>query len=123
MHNMNHEEKMQQIVKILDKKKALDIKVLKITELTTLADYFIICSATSTTAVRSLSDYVEEEMKNQGAGIPKMEGKDGYNWFLMDYGDVIVHIFYQNTREFYELEKLWTDAEEIDISSIVADNE
>lgn len=120
---MNHEEKMQQIVKILDKRKALDIKVLKITELTVLADYFIICSATSTTAVRSLSDYVEEEMKNQGAGIPQMEGKDGYNWFLMDYGDVIVHIFYQQTREFYELEKLWADAEEIDISGIVAENE
>ena len=104
---------------ILDDKKALDIKVLKISELTTLADYFVIASASSTTAVRSLSDYVEEGLKEE-IGLPQKDGKDGYNWLLMDYGDVIVHIFYKETREFYDFEKLWIDAESVDITKIVS---
>lgn len=116
---MNQTEKMEKIVSILDNKKALDIKVLKISELTTLADYFVIASASSTTGVRSLSDYVEEGLKEE-LGLPQKEGKDGYNWLLMDYGDVIVHIFYKETREFYDLEKLWIDAESVDISQIVS---
>lgn len=116
---MNQTEKMEKIVSILDDKKALDIKVLKISELTTLADYFVIASASSTTGVRSLSDYVEEGLKEE-LGLPQKEGKDGYNWLLMDYGDVIVHIFYKETREFYDLEKLWIDAESVDISQIVS---
>lgn len=120
---MNSKEKMEKIVRVLDQKKALDIKVLNISELTVLADFFIICSATSTTAVKSFSDYVEEEMDLLGEPVSKKEGKDGYNWLLMDYGDVIVHIFYKETREFYDLEKLWNDAESIDISSIVSANE
>lgn len=120
---MNCEEKMKKIVRVLDDKKALDIKVLKISNLTVLADYFVICSATSTTAVRALSDYVEEETEKCGEPIPQKEGKDGFNWLLMDYGDVIVHIFYQQTREFYDLEKLWSDAEAVDISEIVSVNQ
>lgn len=117
---MTPEEKMQKIVKILDDKKAFDIKVLKISDLTVLADYFVICSANSNTAVRALSDYVEEGMKDLGEGLPQKEGKDGYNWLLMDYGDVIAHIFYKETREFYDLEKLWNDAPAVDISGIVS---
>lgn len=116
---MNAEEKMQKIVKILDEKKAIDIKVLKISDLTVLADYFVICSANSNTAVRALSDYVEEGMENAGEGLPQKEGKDGYNWLLMDYGDVICHIFYKETREFYDLEKLWNDAPQVDISGFI----
>ena len=119
---MNQEEKMKKIVRVLDQKKALDIKVLKISELTVLADYFVICSATSTTAVRALCDYVEEEMEKEGLASPQKEGKDGFKWLLMDYGDVIVHIFYEETREFYDLEKLWNDAEQVDISKIVSEN-
>lgn len=116
---MTAKEKMNGIVKILDEKKAHDIKVLEISDLTVLADYFVICSADSTTAVRSLSDYVEEGLEALGEQPPRKEGKDGFNWLLMDYSDVIVHIFYQETREFYALEKLWADAPELDISAIL----
>lgn len=118
---MNQTEKMKKIVKVLDEKKALDIKVLKISELTVLADYFIICSAMSTNTVRSLADYVEEALQKDKIEPIQKEGKDGYKWLLMDYGDVVVHIFYEETRQFYDLEKLWNDAESIDISKIISD--
>lgn len=116
---MTSTEKMQIIAKLLDEKKANNIKVLKVADLTLLADYFIICSANSTTQVKSLSDNLQEMMEEKGEDLVQKEGKQGLNWILLDYSDVIVHIFYQETREFYGLEKLWADAEEIDITEIV----
>jgi ribosome-associated protein len=116
---MTSAEKMQLIVKTLDDKKAEDIRVLSLGGLTILADYFVICSAQSTTQVKALSDNVEEKMDEAGEPLVKKEGKQGLNWILMDYGDVICHIFYQETRDFYALEKLWADAEEVDISDII----
>ena len=116
---MTSTEKMQIITKMLDEKKANNIKVLKVADLTLLADYFVICSASSTTQVKSLSDNLQEMMEEKGENLVQKEGKQGLNWILLDYSDVIVHIFYQETREFYCLEKLWADAEEIDITEIV----
>ena len=116
---MTSVEKMQMITKLLDEKKAGNIKVLDVSDLTLLADYFIICSANSTTQVKALSDNLQEFMEEKGEDLVKKEGKQGLNWVLLDYSDVIVHIFYQETREFYSLEKLWADAEEIDITEIV----
>lgn len=116
---MTSTEKMQTITKLLDEKKANNIKVLKVADLTLLADYFVICSANSTTQVKALSDNLQEYMEEQGEDLVQREGKQGLNWILLDYSDVIVHIFYQETREFYGLEKLWADAEEIDITEIV----
>ncbi len=116
---MTATEKMELAVKHLDNKKAKDIKVLKVTGLTLLADYFVICSATSTTQVKALGDTLEETIEKAGEQLLKKEGKQGLNWILMDYSDVIVHIFYQETREFYSLEKLWADAEEVPLSEII----
>ena len=106
------------IVKTLDDKKARDIKLLKTTEVTILADYFVICTAGSTTQVKTLSDEVEKNLKEAGETPLRREGHRSSNWVLIDYSCVIVHIFLQETRDFYTLERLWSDAEDIDISSI-----
>lgn len=116
-------EKTTLITDVLDRKKAEDIRVLSVSDLTTLADYFIICSAPSTTQVKALADTVEEEMDKKGETLLKKEGKQGLNWILMDYGDVIAHIFYQETRDFYGLEKLWADAHEIELDTILKTEE
>lgn len=121
MELLNSFEKAQKAVKVLDAKKAFDITLLKVGELTILADYFIICSANSTTQVRALSDHLEESFDEIGVPLLSREGKQGMNWLLLDYGDCIIHIFNKETREFYGLEKLWDDAEEIDISSLIND--
>ena len=119
MKPLNALDKASKAVKVLDAKKARDILLLKVGDLTILADYFIICSADSTTQVRALADAIEEEFEKIGITPISREGKQGLNWVLLDYGDFIIHIFYQETREFYGLEKLWDDAEKIDIKKIV----
>lgn len=104
-----------EIVKILDSKKAADLKLVCVRELTPLADYFVICSANSTTQLRSLADEVEFKMKTEHGTEPRgVEGKDG--WILLDFGSVIVHVFTLEARDFYKLDKLWADGEDIDIS-------
>lgn len=95
-------------------KKGADIKVLKITDLTILADYFVIATGTSTTQVRALADEAEIKLINAGAQLGHREGFDGGGWLLLDFGPVIVHVFQPSTREFYSLERLWADAEEIE---------
>lgn len=120
---MTAQEKMKLIANVLDRKKAEDIRILNVSDLTVLADCFIICSAPSTTQVKALGDAVEEEMDKVGEALLKKEGKQGLNWILMDYGDVIVHIFYQETRDFYGLEKLWADAAEIELDSVLVPQE
>lgn len=119
MKPLNTFDKAKKAVKVLDAKKANDIALLKVSGLTILADYFIICSADSSTQVRALADSVEEEFEKVGVSPLSREGKQDLNWILLDYGDFIIHIFYQETREFYGLEKLWDDAEKIDVDTIV----
>lgn len=119
---MTAKEKMKLAAQHLDSKKANDIQVLKISELSILADYFVICSAPSTTQVKALGDSLEELMEEHGEALFKKEGKQGLNWILLDYSDVIVHIFYKETREFYALEKLWADAEEIPLDTILEED-
>ncbi len=116
---MNSTEKANLAVKILDSKKAKDIDLLKVGELTILTDYFVICTADSSTQVKALADALEDEFEKLDIKPFSREGKDGMNWLLLDYGDVIVHIFYREMREFYSLEKLWDDAEKIDINEII----
>jgi len=119
MESMTSLDKAKKAVQALDAKKASDITLLKVSDLTVLSDYFVICSGTSSTQVRALADAVEEAFEKINLHPLSREGKDGLNWILLDYGDFIVHVFYQETRAFYNLEKLWDDAEKIDISSIV----
>lgn len=97
----------------LDDKKGADIKILKIMDLTVLADYFVIATGTSTTQVRALADEAELKMIEAGGKLGHREGFDGGGWLLLDFGSVIVHVFQPSTREFYSLERLWADAEEI----------
>lgn len=115
----NSFEKAALAVKVLDKKKAVDISCIKVSDLTILADYFVIASAGSTTLVKALADYVEDEFAKDGIHPIAKEGKGGNEWMLLDYGDLIVHIFYREMREFYGLDKLWNDAQSIDINSII----
>ena len=104
----------------LDKHKAEDIKVIGVTELTSIADYFVIASGTSTTQVKALSDYVEEELGQAGQKPLRVEGYAASNWILMDYGTVVVHIFQAETRGFYDLERLWKDASVMDTEAFIA---
>ncbi len=117
---MERQELMQNAVKILDSKKATDIKALHITDLTVVADYFVIATGTSGTHIRSLADEVETALKKQGAEPRGVEGK-ATGWILLDYGSVIVHIFTPDQRELFNLEHLWADAEETDISKFITE--
>ena len=107
------------LAKALDSKKGLNIKVLKTQELTTLADYFVLCTATSTTQVKAMSDACEEAMEKQGETVHHIEGHQDGAWLLMDFSCVIVHVFTDEARKFYDLERLWADAQEVDLSEIL----
>ena len=107
------------IAKILDKKKALDIKAIKIKDLSIIADYFVIATGTSTTQVKSLADEVEYELTKLGLEPNKTEGYQSSTWVVLDYYDVIVHVFCGEQREFYSLERLWADGQPVDLSDVV----
>ena len=106
-------------VKALDDKQGVDIRLLKTEELTVLADYFIICTANSTTHVRTLYDEVDKQLSMAGMPPLRREGLRNSNWLLLDFGCLIVHIFQKETRDFYGLERVWSDAAEVDISEIL----
>ena len=117
MDNFNDSKALAiEIAKILDKKKAQDVRVLKVESLTVLTDYFVIASGTSTTQVASLADEVEFELSQKGLEPYSVEGHDTKNWVLLDYSNVIVHVFVPNSRAYYDLEHLWADGEPVDIS-------
>lgn len=114
---MTQQEALETIVKALDSKRAEDIQVLHVEDLTILGDYFIIANGTSTTHTRTLADEVEYQMTQKGREPGHREGRgNGSNWVVLDYADIIVHIFYKETRDFYQLERLWADGEQVDIS-------
>ena len=105
--------------KALDSKKGLDIKVLETGHLTTLADYFVICTATSTTQVKALSDACEKALKEAGEPPHHIEGHRGGTWVLLDFSSVVVHIFMDEARRFYDLERLWSDAAQVDLTGVL----
>ncbi len=100
-----------QAAKILDDKKAHNIKVIKVRDLTVMSDYLVIANGTSSTHVRSLADDVEFLLKEDGITPVRKEGFHTKNWFVIDYGNVIVHVFSEEARDFYDLERLWADGE------------
>ena len=111
------------LAKALDSRKGLDIKVLETGNLTTLADYFVLCSGTSSTQIRALAEACEKAMKEQAGEDPHhVEGHRGGTWVLLDFSSVVVHIFNEEARKFYDLERLWSDATPVDISDILTAN-
>ena len=107
------------VTKALDEKKGMDIKLLKIDRVSSLADYFLICTGTSNTHVKTLCDYAEFTLENLGETMLGREGHRGNSWELLDYGCIVVHVFTDEARKFYDLERLWADAEVIDLSGVV----
>ena len=108
-----------EVTKALDEKKGMDIKLLKIDKVSSLADYFLICTGTSNTHVRTLCVYAVYTLEQLGEPMLGREGHRGNSWELLDFGSIVVHVFTQEAREFYSLERLWADAEEINISDII----
>ncbi|MDR0325398.1 MAG: ribosome silencing factor [Oscillospiraceae bacterium] len=109
---MEPKELAKNAARILSDKKAADIRVLEVTDLTVLADYFIIATGTSSTHLKTLADEVEFMLKKQGVAPGHIEGRGGGNWLLLDYGSVVVHVLLQDAREFYSIERLWSDAKQ-----------
>lgn len=117
---MTPKELLFSTVQILDKKKGMDIKALEITEISSVADYFLLATGTSSTHIRALADEVDEELSKLGVQPDHIEGKTT-GWILLDYKSVVVHIFTQSERELFNLEKLWGDAKEVDLSDLLTD--
>ena len=110
---------VREIAKVLDEKKAMNIVAIKTEEVTVVSDFFVIASGTSNTHTKSLADDVEYEIKNRLDVAPEhIEGR-ATGWILLDYGTVIVHLFQGETREYYNLERLWADASVMDLSDII----
>jgi ribosome-associated protein len=94
---------------ILEDKKARDIEIIDISEISILADYFIICSGTSTTHIKTIADELEFEMGEAGYNMIHKEGYESARWILLDFGELVIHIFHEEDRSFYNLERLWAD--------------
>ena len=104
-------ELAEKIAEILDNKKAREVKVMKVGDKTIIADYFVLANGNSSTQVRALIDEVEYQMGRRGVNPARVEGGDGNSWRVLDYSSVIVHVFDREAREFYNLDKLYTDFE------------
>ncbi len=102
------------ILSALKERKAFDIVKINVEEKTSVADYFIVASARSSTQVKSLSEHIEEAVEKNGGNVLRREGVQDARWIVLDFGDVIVHLFNDETRLFYHLERLWGDGEKIE---------
>lgn len=108
--------------KALDSKKGQNIKIIQIDSISTLADYMVIAAGTNSTQIKSLSEEVEYKLDEAGISVSHIEGHRNDSWILLDYVDVIVNIFSEEARDFYDLERLWQDGVELDISDILTKN-
>ncbi len=104
-------------VELLKEKKAKDIRLLDIHEISTLSDHFIIATGTSTTQVQAMADELEEKMQLAGYKLYHKEGFRGGRWILMDFNYVVIHLFHTEEREFYNLERIWVDAKDIPVEN------
>lgn len=120
---MTQDVMLRTIIKTLDNKKAESIKAIKITDLTILADYFVIANGTSTTHTKTLAEEVEYQLSQNGVEPNRTEGYNGSSWVILDYGDIVVHVFYKETRDYYQLERLWADGEKIDIERFLTEGD
>lgn len=111
-------EMLKVIIDALQDKKAEDIRVIDINNVSVIADYFVIASGSNTNQIQAMVDNVEEEMFKAGFDNPKVEGYNTASWILLDYNDVIVHVFSEDDRAFYNIERIWRDGKEVDINSL-----
>ena len=111
---MNSVQLADSILSALKERKAFDIVKINVEEKTSVADYFIICSARSSMQAKALSEHVEERIEKQGVYAIRKEGVTDARWIVLDYGDVMLHIFNDETRLFYHLERLWGEGEKIE---------
>ena len=109
------------VTRALDDKKGMDIQLLRISDVSTLAEYFLICTGTSNTHVKTLCDQAEYTLEQLGEPMLGREGHRGNTWELLDFGSIVVHVFTEEAREFYALERLWADAEKIDLKDIIVE--
>ena len=116
---MTPEQTLEAIVRAADSKKARDITAIRVFEQTTLTDYFVVMTGTSTTHIRALSEEIELKLKREHEVVPHhIEGITS-NWILMDYGDVVIHIFDEENRLFYDLERIWRDGKVVEKEEIM----
>lgn len=118
--NTDIDEKIKRCYDIIQAKKGLDIKLLDIRGINSVADYFLICSGTSTTQVQAICDGISKEFKKEGKCRSDIEGYNNARWILIDFWDFIIHIFHEETRRFYNIENLWTDAKRIELEPVSA---
>lgn len=119
---MESRELALEIAKYLDSKKATDLEVIQIGELTCIGDYFVVATASNTTLVKALCEELDDYLGRKGINPKRIEGRSSAQWILMDYRDVIVHIFYTDTREFYGIDRVWADAPRLDLSKVITKN-
>ncbi len=121
---MTEREKLERILRSLDKHLAKDIVAIDVQGISAVTDYFVFATGGSTTQVKALSDYVEKDMGEVGIHPERIEGySNNARWILLDYGEVILHVFLQEAREFYDLERLWKDGTAVDITDYIGTEE
>ncbi len=116
---MTSEEKAQLVVSAADAKQARDMVLLDLRGLTVMTDYFFICSGTSSTHIRTITDGIVESAKRAGWGGIRVEGYDAAVWVLMDYGDVVAHVMAADQRAYYDLEAFWGDAKRVPLETLI----
>ena len=114
----NSKEMVKLAVEALENTKAEDIEILDISEVSSLGDYFIIAAGTNRNQVQALADNVQEKLGREGFFTKNVEGYDGANWILLDFGDIIVHVFDSENRIFYDLERIWRDGKVVETSDL-----
>ena len=120
MSTVSTEKMMAQIAcKAIDDKKGQDIKIIDIHNVSVIADYFVIASGTNSNQVQAIVDNVEEQLGRAGFEAKQIEGNRNSSWILMDYGDVIVHVFDEENRLFYDLEKIWRDGKVLEMDAFL----
>lgn len=117
--SLTSRELLEAAVMILDGKKAENITAINIASISSLADYFLLCSGNSITQVKSLAEELEFKLSQQGINPRRIEGAQTASWIILDYGEVVIHVFYRETRQFYNLERLWADGKTIDLSNLL----
>ncbi len=107
----------QEAARAAEEKQARNLKVLDLREVTSFADYFVICSGTNTRQIQAIADEIHQRLKKLGENPNSMEGYDNAEWVLMDYGDYLIHIFSEKARLYYDLERLWRDAKTVELTT------